>query len=418
MNTTVLLGLAVAIGILIDDTIVVRENLVRHLELGEDTRGAARLATAELRGPLTTATFALIPGFLAMALLAGGLLKPFAITAAAAILISSVLALTYTQGRGVRGKVRGWGRWAGWFDRITDRYHDALAWVLDHRGMMGSLVLGGMLMTGVLAAGSREQGAGGRIRIEVQGPDATTLRGVTRRVADQLRQLPGAAGLVLMTRRDSGDPSVAIQLQFAGRVAQRAQLSASLDSVPLPPGYRILWPGTESSALRPGILLALGAAGLVLYLVLVLRFGSFRDPLGMMTALLLAPLGGVAALLLTRNGNPLAGVVGLLFVLGLALRHSTLLLTCARRRHAKGASLRVALIDAGRLRLRPVLLSTVTLALAIAPLALLGGATLRSFALAGLGGLLTTALTTLFVTPVSYELLAGRQGVQPALDLS
>jgi multidrug efflux pump subunit AcrB len=366
---------------------------------------------------LTTATFALIPGFLAIALV-GGLLKPFAIIAAGAILVSSVLALTLVP-RTVVG-VRGQGSGV-WLDRITDRYHDALAWGLDHRGLVGTLVLATLLVPGLLAGGrSRETGERAGVVLAIQGPDATTLRGVTRRVADQLRLLPGAAGMVLITRSGTagppaGDPVVTIQLRFAGRAPQPAELRASLDSVPLPPGYRILRSGI--SATGPGLWLAVGAAVLVLYLVLVLRFGSFRDPLGILAALALAPLGGVAALLLTRNGLSLSGVVGLLLVLGLALRHSTLLLTCARRRHAKGASLRVALIDAARLRLRPVLLSTVTLALASVPLALLGGATLGPFASAALGGLLTTLPTTLLVTPVGYEVLARRQGGQPALDL-
>ena len=152
LNFMTLLGLSLAIGVLIDDAIVVRENIVRHMEAGADRITAARMGTAEIGLAVTATTFSIIAVFIPVAFMGGGAgewFRPFALTVASSVLVSLYISFTLDPmlsaywgdpvGYAHQPK-RGLSRWlAGfnrWFDHQSDRYGHVIAWALHHRKWM------------------------------------------------------------------------------------------------------------------------------------------------------------------------------------------------------------------------------------------------------------------------------------------
>jgi hydrophobic/amphiphilic exporter-1 (mainly G- bacteria), HAE1 family len=155
LNTMSLLGLSLAIGILIDDAIVVRENIVRHIELGEDHFTAAHTGTNEIGLAVTATTFSIVAVFVPVAFmngLAGQWFKPFALTIACAVLVSLFVSFSldpmlsaYWPDPEIEQHARRnnlLGRFNRWFDAEADRYKGVIAWALDHRWLMVAITVG------------------------------------------------------------------------------------------------------------------------------------------------------------------------------------------------------------------------------------------------------------------------------------
>src|SRR6187397_1999748 len=156
LNTMSLLGLSLAIGILIDDAIVVRENIVRHVEQGSDHFKAAHEGTSEIGLAVTATTLSIVVVFIPIAFLggmAGQWFKPFGLTIACSVLVSlfvsfSVDPMLSAYWRDRHGPLHTrWflSRWLGyfnlWFDRQAERYKSVIAWALDHRYSMITLAV-------------------------------------------------------------------------------------------------------------------------------------------------------------------------------------------------------------------------------------------------------------------------------------
>src|SRR5689334_2306775 len=157
LNTMSLLGLSLAIGILIDDAIVVRENIVRHVELGSDHMTAAHEGTNEIGLAVTATTFSIVAVFAPvgfMSGIAGQWFKPFALTIACAVLVSLFVSFSLDpmlsaywpdpqlEAHQRRNPIaRALTRFNVWFDRQADRYKGVIAWSLDHRWTMVALAV-------------------------------------------------------------------------------------------------------------------------------------------------------------------------------------------------------------------------------------------------------------------------------------
>ena len=159
-----LLGLSLAIGILIDDAIVVRENIVRHVEMGKDHFTAAREGTDEIGLAVAATTFSIVAVFVPIAFMggiAGQWFKPFALTIACSVLVSLFVSFSldpmlsaYWPDPHVAPEQR-WLHHARarplqpWFDRQAERYKAVIGWALDHRWTM--VVLAVASFVGALA---------------------------------------------------------------------------------------------------------------------------------------------------------------------------------------------------------------------------------------------------------------------------
>src|SRR6185503_21028841 len=149
LNTMTLMALSLAIGILIDDAIVVRENIVRHVERGEDHYTAARNGTREIGFAVMATTFTVVAVFIPVAFMGGIVGRfffPFGVVVAAAVLVSLFVSFTLdpmlssvwydpqAEGHAKRGPIgRALEKFNGGFHKLGQRYRGLIAWALDHR---------------------------------------------------------------------------------------------------------------------------------------------------------------------------------------------------------------------------------------------------------------------------------------------
>jgi hydrophobic/amphiphilic exporter-1 (mainly G- bacteria), HAE1 family len=178
----------------------------------------------------------------------------------------------------------------------------------------------------------------------------------------------------------------------------------------LPPGYKVMISG-ENEAMEESfgyMTEALILAVLFVYLILAAQFESFIDPLAIMLSLPLSVVGMAGMLFITGDTINMMSFIGLIMLMGLVTKNAILLVDFAKVLRGRGLDRRQAVIEAGRTRLRPIVMTTLAMIFGMLPLALaLGaGAEMRApMARAVIGGLITSTLLTLVVVPVVYTLL-------------
>jgi HAE1 family hydrophobic/amphiphilic exporter-1 len=165
--------------------------------------------------------------------------------------------------------------------------------------------------------------------------------------------------------------------------------------------------------------LAFGLALALVYMILAAQFESFVHPLTILTAVPLALVGAIAALWLTGEGLNTMSLIGVVILVGIVVNDSIVKVDFIVQARQAGQGLRDAILEAGRVRLRPIVMTTVTTVLGLTPMALgIGrGADLRApLAIAVIGGLMVATLLTLIVVPVVYAVVdEGRTRVAGAL---
>lgn len=183
-----------------------------------------------------------------------------------------------------------------------------------------------------------------------------------------------------------------------GRLPATVSLSLAGQNRELETSYRSLF-------------MALALAVFLVYLVMASQFESFIHPLIIMFTVPFGLVGVVLALALTATAFSVVVLLGLIILSGIMVNNAILLVDYANKLRRGGEARRAALLQAGRVRLRPILMTTLTTALGLIPMALGWGegAEIRSpMAIAVMGGLLFSALLTLFFIPVVYELVDRR----------
>ncbi|MFL6576423.1 MAG: efflux RND transporter permease subunit [Povalibacter sp.] len=214
LNFMTLLGLSLAIGVLIDDAIVVRENIVRHMERGADRVTAARSGTAEIGVAVTATTMSIVAVFVPVAFMGGGAgewFRPFAVTVVASVLVSLLISFTLDPMLSAywgdppnyaHSERRGFGkylqRFNRWFDHQADRYGRVIAWALHHRRWMAGFAVAALV--GAIALQATVGGSEflpksdyGTIAIEVRTPSSASLeyaRGKVEKAAELARSIP------------------------------------------------------------------------------------------------------------------------------------------------------------------------------------------------------------------------------------
>src|SRR5206468_2196960 len=174
------------------------------------------------------------------------------------------------------------------------------------------------------------------------------------------------------------------------------------------PGYGLALGGAgkDQNELFTQMTIALVSGIGLMYLILVMQFGSFTAPVGVMLSLPLSLIGVVLALLLTHGSLNLMSFIGIIMLMGLVAKNAILLLDAARTREAEGMDREEALMAAGRARLRPILMTTFALIAGMLPVALaLGdsGQFYQPLAISIIGGTITSTMLTLLVVPTFYD---------------
>jgi HAE1 family hydrophobic/amphiphilic exporter-1 len=151
-------------------------------------------------------------------------------------------------------------------------------------------------------------------------------------------------------------------------------------------------------------------AFILLYMVLASQFNSFVQPFIIMLAQPLAIIGGLIALLITGDTLNIYSMIGLVLLIGLVAKNSILLVDLTNQLVEKGANVNDALKEACPIRLRPVLMTSLTIILALLPAALglgAGSETNKPLSVAIIGGMISSTLLTLVVVPAAYSMVAS-----------
>lgn len=218
---------------------------------------------------------------------------------------------------------------------------------------------------------------------------------------------------------------VTVNANLAGRPMGEVarDVREALEAIPRPANYGFRLAGTyeEQEAARREFTLALGLALLLVFMVLACQYESFRDPLIVMVSTPTAAIGVILTLLLTGTTMNLQSGIGCVLLGGIVVNNAILLVDQASRLLAEGMSASDAVLEAGRRRLRPILMTTLTTALGLLPLALgigEGADAQAPLARAVIGGLLGSTVITLLLIPVVHAWVHGasRGSSKPAVS--
>jgi HAE1 family hydrophobic/amphiphilic exporter-1 len=290
-------------------------------------------------------------------------------------------------------------------------------------GQVASMVAA---LVGGQAVTTYEDSEGEAVNVRVRLPQQ--LRGDIRDVADLKLTVPTPAGAALVPLTDLVTFTRATSPAEINRRDMSRQLvvDANLDGLPLGTAGTLATEAASRVQMEPGYTLALGGdtemmvesfgymaealllAVIFVYLILAAQFESFIDPLSIMLSLPLSIVGMAGMLRLTGDTINIMSLIGLIMLMGLVTKNAILLVDYTKVLRGRGMDRRMALITAGRTRLRPILMTTTAMIFGMLPLffALGEGAEFRApMARAVVGGLITSTLLTLIVVPVVYTVL-------------
>ncbi|MGI4848762.1 MAG: efflux RND transporter permease subunit [Janthinobacterium lividum] len=227
----------------------------------------------------------------------------------------------------------------------------------------------------------------------------------------QVADIKPSLGANQINRRDM-NREVELSANVVGRSAGQASVDvkAVLDAVHWPPGYRYEIGGSAKNMQESFnyALSALVLAVIFIYMILASQFGSFLQPLAIMSALPLTLIGVFAALLLFRSTLNMFSVIGFIMLMGLVTKNAILLVDFANQARKAGTERGAALLGAAQVRLRPILMTTLAMVFGMVPLAfgLSEGSEQRApMGQAVIGGIITSSILTLVVVPVIYTYL-------------
>ena len=235
--------------------------------------------------------------------------------------------------------------------------------------------------------------------------DALRVNGVPIR---ELVTITEAIGPAEVHREDQGRViTVYADVVRGGLDAGIAEIQTALRDLPSSADLR-MDVGGENEEMRRSfrdLSFAFALALILVYMILAAQFESFVHPFTILMAVPLALVGAVAALGLAREGLNTMSLIGVVILVGIVVNDAIVKVDFINQARAAGAGLRDAILEAGRVRLRPIIMTTVTTVLGLTPMAMgIGsGADLRApLAIAVIGGLTVATVLTLIVVPVVY----------------
>jgi hydrophobe/amphiphile efflux-1 (HAE1) family protein len=257
------------------------------------------------------------------------------------------------------------------------------------------------------------------IRVQVRPQDRATLEAVRNLSVMSLRGSPvylrevttleQGASPATIERRDR-QRQITISAQVDGRSLGEvtSDIQKKLDAMSRAPGYTFDW-GGEAEQMEDtvnNLALALTLAILFIYFVLASQFESFIHPLTILPSLPMALIGALSGLFLGGMSLSMASMIGVILLMGLVTKNAILLVDAANQQRALGKSIEDALLTAGELRLRPILMTSAAMVLGMLPAAIGGNEGSEFFspmAVAVIGGVITSTFLTLLITPIVYS---------------
>jgi HAE1 family hydrophobic/amphiphilic exporter-1 len=228
---------------------------------------------------------------------------------------------------------------------------------------------------------------------------------------DQVAEVVESYGPAEINRRNlARTVNVTANLSEATLSEVLPQITAAIDALYVPPGYRVSSGGEAEDLAESGAsaLSALLMAIIFIYLVLASQFGSFLQPVAIMVSLPLALIGVMLGLLVGGSTLNMFSIIGFIMLMGLVVKNAILLVDNANQRMREGTNIWDALVIAGETRFRPIIMTTLAMIFGMLPLALNlheGSGQNAPMAHAVIGGLISSTILTLVVVPVALTYL-------------
>lgn len=187
-------------------------------------------------------------------------------------------------------------------------------------------------------------------------------------------------------------------------------IEAMLDDYDLPEGINIEMSGENETIMEAmtDLVLMLLLAIAFIYLIMVAQFQSLLNPFIVMFTMPLAFTGGLLALVITRQELSVLAMLGFVLLAGVVVNNGIVFVSCVNDLRLEGISKREALVEAGKMRIRPILMTALTTILAMSTMAMgmgSGGEMAQPMAIVVIGGLTYATVLTLIVVPIIYDLL-------------
>ena len=210
------------------------------------------------------------------------------------------------------------------------------------------------------------------------------------------------------------DVAVTARLEGRGLGSGMADVQKAVANLHIPSGIRVEYGGTYAEQQRSfhDLVVVLILAILLLFIVLLFEFGTFAAPIAILSSALLSTSGVFIALLITRTTFNISSFMGMIMVIGIVAKNGILLLDADQKMSALGLSAEKAILQAGRRRLRPIVMTALATVAGMLPLAFAIGAgsqMLQPLAIAVIGGVLISMVLSLIITPAVHFYLSGRK---------
>lgn len=241
------------------------------------------------------------------------------------------------------------------------------------------------------------------LKIETQSGQTVPLSEVTKIVKSDSPQ-----SMSRQDRQDVVEISANIQGRSLGAVTKDIQ--KKLDSLSMPSGYQINFGGDQEDMAESftSLIEAIVVSLILIYMILTVLYESFLTPFIRMISLPCALIGALGILAITGKTLNMMSLIGLIMLDGLASKNGTLLIDYTNTLMKQGKSLREALIESGTTRLRPIIMTSITMIVGMLPTALSfgEGSELRSsMALVVIGGMIASTILTPIILPIVYTLM-------------
>jgi multidrug efflux pump subunit AcrB len=225
----------------------------------------------------------------------------------------------------------------------------------------------------------------------------------------KISEIPSATAL---TREDQKQRvQVTAKINAVDKNGVSMKVSMALRQLELPQGVSQAVKGVSSDINDSfsQLFVAMAVAIAMIYLIMVLAFHNAGAPFAILFSLPLAAIGGLLGLVLSRQALDVTSMIGFMMLIGIVVTNAIVLIDRAQQFREEGYPVRQALIEAGKVRLRPILMTAGATIVALLPLALglsgEGGLIGKGLGIVVIGGLTTSTLLTLVVVPIVYEII-------------
>ncbi|MDP4088004.1 MAG: efflux RND transporter permease subunit [Bacillota bacterium] len=246
--------------------------------------------------------------------------------------------------------------------------------------------------------------------LEIQGAAEVVKLGD---IAD-VEQKDGPATISELNGKQYAAVDADIKISDTNKVTKdvRNEIEGIKQSLPAGVTYELTGSNKNISSGFSQMAMAMAVAVMLVYMIMVITFGEPVTPFAILFSLPFAGVGAIAALFIANQPLTVSGMIGMLMLIGIVVTNAIVLLDRVKTNRKKGMAVREALLEAGSVRLRPILMTAISTVMALLPLALgfsHGSLISQGLGIAVLGGLVFSTILTLVIVPVMYSLFNGNK---------